>query len=57
MIKPIGNLTPWACMYWKEGKPYGITLWGDDPMQLLEDWCDRLENLSIEGVLIDDEDA
>lgn len=53
-LEPIGTAVPWVCTYWKDGRPYGITLWADDPLQILEDWCDRLDNLEVEGRLIDE---
>ena len=51
------DVVPWVCSYRKDGKLYGITLWASDPLQILEDWCDRLDELTIEGVLIDEQDT
>ena len=51
------DVVQWVCSYKKDGKLYGITLWASDPGQILEDWCDRLDELTIEGVLIDEQDT
>jgi len=50
-------MIPWVCSYRKDDKKFGIILWADDPDQILEDWCDRLQDLEIEGYLIGEEDA
>jgi hypothetical protein len=56
-IYPIASMIPWVCSYRKDDKKFGIILWADDPDQILEDWCDRLQDLEIEGYLIGEEDA
>ena len=48
------DVVPWACSYRRDGRIYGITLWATDPSQVLEDWCDTLQDLEIVGVLLDE---
>jgi len=56
MFEHTEGVTPWVCTYWKEGVPYGITLWASSSEQVLEDWCDALGGLTIEGVLLEEQD-
>ena len=51
--QPIAGMTPWVCSYiGADGHTYGITLYGTDPDQILEDNCDLLEGLDVEGQLV-----
>lgn len=50
-VKPVAGMKPWACTYIKDGEKFGITLYGTDAEQVLEDNCDRLDGLSVEGEL------
>ena len=45
----IGGMKPWACSYDKGGVRYGITLYGTSPDQVLEDNCDTLPGLTVDG--------
>jgi len=56
-VKPIGGMKPFVCTYTKDGVPYGITLWGTDEAQVLNDNCAELDNLRIDGILISEADA
>jgi hypothetical protein len=53
----IANMEPWVCSYRKDDKKFSIILWASDPDQILEDWCDRLQDLEIEGRLTGEVDA
>lgn len=50
--KAIGGMETWVCSYSQGGVRFGITLYGTDPEQILEDNCDALPDLVIEGRLI-----
>ena len=45
----IGGMKPWACSYDKGGVRHGITLYGTSPDQVLEDNCDSLYGLTVDG--------
>lgn len=45
------GMYPYACSYTKDGDRYGITLFGCDPESVVENNCDVLENLKVDGVL------
>lgn len=48
----IRSMTPWACSYdGADGHRYCITLHGSDPEQVMNDNCDTLPGLTIDGVL------
>ncbi|QGH74947.1 hypothetical protein MAL1_00201 [Bacteriophage DSS3_MAL1] len=49
---PIAGMIPWACTYFKDGKPFGITLYGSDEDQVLQDNCAELPGLRIDGRLL-----
>lgn len=51
--KPIAGMTPWTCSFiGMDGLTYGITLYATDPRQLLEDNCELLPGLTVEGQLM-----
>ncbi|MDP5216733.1 hypothetical protein Q5Y75_05840 [Ruegeria sp. 2205SS24-7] len=47
----IGGMKPWTCSHWKDGKKFAITLYGTSAEQVLEDNCDALDRLSVDGEL------
>lgn len=49
---PIAGMIPWACTYFKDGKPFCITLYGADEEQVLQDNCAELNGLRVEGRLL-----
>ena len=49
---PLAGMTPWACSYDKDGRRHAITLYGTDPDQVLNDNCDTLPGLTVDGELI-----
>lgn len=53
MITPtkIHGLTPFVCSYTRDGKRYGITLYGESAEQVLNANCDALDGLTVDGVL------
>ena len=52
-----GGMVPWACSYRIDGILYGITLYGTDPVQIIEDNCDLLPDLTVEGQIVATSDA
>lgn len=51
--KTIAGMIPWVCSYkGTDGLTYGLTLHGTDPDQIIEDNCDQLPSLTVEGQLI-----
>lgn len=54
-VPEIAGMTPFACSYKKDGKPFAITLYGTSEEQILEDNCSELQDLKIDGVLIERE--
>lgn len=51
-VRSIAGLKPWACTYdGQDGARYGITLYGSDPNQVLEDNCESLPGLTVDGEL------
>ena len=50
-VPRMAGMTPFECSYTKDGKPHGITLYGVDAKQVVEDNCDRLANLKVQGEL------
>lgn len=48
----IAGMTPWVCSYDGPNGRYGITLYGTDPQQVLNDNCDVLPGLKVDGELI-----
>lgn len=55
--EPLAGMTPYACSYTKDGVWYAITLYGTSEEQILEDNCDLLDNLRIDGILVAVADA
>lgn len=53
----IPGLTPFACSYLKDGKEFAITLYGESEQSVLDNNCDALEGLRVDGVLIGTMDA
>ena len=47
----IGPLIPFLCEYRKPDGPYGITLYGLTPEQVIEDNCGELDDLKVLGIL------
>ena len=45
----IGAMRPWICSYIKDGKEFGITLFGTDAGQVLNDNCADLPGLQVLG--------
>lgn len=45
------GMTPWTCSYDGPDGRYSITLHGADPQQVLEDNCDLLPGLVVDGEL------
>lgn len=44
------GMKPWACEYiGQDGHRYGITLYGSDPEQVVNDNCDTLHDLKVLG--------
>ena len=48
----IHGLKPWACSYDGPDGRYAITLYSSDPQRLLEDNCDALPGLAVDGELL-----
>lgn len=51
-MKTLGPMKAWVCTYYKDGRPYGITLYGTNPSQVVNDNKHLLPGLRIEGVLV-----
>lgn len=45
----IGGMPVWFCTYTGPDGRYGINLPASDPAQILEDHCDRLPDLRVQG--------
>ncbi|WP_146194482.1 hypothetical protein [Thioclava sp. NG1] len=53
-LKPpmrIPGLSPFVCTYYRDGRPFGITLYGDTEESVIENNCDVLDGLRVDGVL------
>lgn len=51
--KPIAGMKPWACSYTKDGSTrFGITLYGTDAQQVLNDNCADLDGLRVDGEVV-----
>ncbi len=48
----IGGMRPFVMSYLRNGLSFGITLYGTDPGQILEDHCDTLPGLELCGELV-----
>ena len=48
----LAGMTPWACSFEKDGRRYAITLYGTSQQQVLNDNCDQLAGLRVDGELV-----
>lgn len=48
-VPVIAGMVPWMCSYTKDGARFAITLYGTNPRQVLEDNCEQLQNLCVDG--------
>lgn len=53
----IPGLTPFACTYYRDGRTFGITLYGETEESVIENNCSELDGLRVDGVLIGTMDA
>lgn len=50
--KKLAGMQLWACSYTENGVLYAISLYGTSEKQILEDNCDQIENLVVDGRMV-----
>jgi hypothetical protein len=51
--RKLAGMTPWVCSYdGPDGQRYGITLYGTDAQQVLNDNCGELPGFQVDGELV-----